>query len=168
MFKKLLYVLIIFYASLEGKTMKLTSPAFSHNGSIPSQYTCDGADISPALEWSDEPEGTKTFALIVDDPDAPAKIWVHWVVFNIPNTVRSLAEGASTSEFAQGATDFNGKRTWGGPCPPSGTHHYQFTLYALDTRLDLSTGATKEQLLKAMQGHIIEQATLVGTYQRKK
>src|SRR6266404_2280312 len=169
MFKKLLYLLIIFYASLEGKTMKFTSPAFSHNGSIPSQYTCDGANVSPALEWSNEPEGTKSFALIVDDPDAPAKVWVHWVVFNIPNTVRSLAEGASTSDFTQGATDFNGKQGYGGPCPPSGTHHYQFTLYALDTMLpDLPAGAIKEQLIKAMEGHIIGQTTLIGTYQRKK
>lgn len=148
--------------------MKLTSPAFSHNGAIPSQYTCDGAGVSPALQWSDEPEGTKSFAIIVDDPDAPTKTWVHWVVFNIPNTVRSLAEGVSTADFTSGATDFNGKQTWGGPCPPSGTHHYQFTLYALDTNLDLPAGATKEQLIKAMQGHIIEQATLVGTYQKKK
>jgi len=168
MFKKLLLITLIFSLSLKG-TMKLTSPAFSHNGSIPSQYTCDGADVSPALEWSDEPEGTKSFALIVDDPDAPAKVWVHWVVFNIPNTVRSLAEGASVADFTSGATDFNGKRTWGGPCPPSGIHHYQFTLYALDTVLnDLPAGASKEQLLKAMEGHIIEQTTLVGTYQRKK
>ena len=169
MLKKLLCLLIIFYASLEGKTMKFTSPAFSHNGSIPSQYTCDGANVSPALQWSNEPEGTKSFALIVDDPDAPAKVWVHWVVFNIPNTVRSLAEGASTANFGSGSTDFNGKRIYGGPCPPSGTHHYRFTLYALDTMLnDLPAGATKEQLIKAMEGHIIEQTTLVGSYQRKK
>ena len=149
--------------------MKLTSPTFSHNEAIPSQYTCDGADVSPALQWSDEPEGTKSFALIVDDPDAPAKVWVHWIVFNIPNTVRSLAEGVSITDFTAGSTDFNGKRAWGGPCPPSGTHRYQFTLYALDTMLtDLSVGTTKEQLRATMEGHIIEQTTLVGTYQRKK
>lgn len=166
MFRKLL-ILSLFFIPLKG-TMKLTSPAFSHNGSIPSQYTCDGANVSPSLQWSHEPEGTKTFALIVDDPDAPAKVWVHWIVFNIPNTVRSFAEGASINEFGAGATDFNGKTTYGGPCPPSGSHHYHFTLYALDTRLDLAPGATKEQLLAAMQGHIIEQTTLIGTYQKKK
>src|SRR5579872_1537522 len=102
MLKKLL-VLMLCFTCLKG-TMKLSSPAFSHNGSIPSQYTCDGANVSPSLQWSDEPAGTKTFALIVDDPDAPAKVWVHWVVFNIPNTVRSFAEGASMNEFGAGAT----------------------------------------------------------------
>lgn len=167
MLKKLVYISIIFYASLEG-TMKLTSPAFSHNGSIPSQYTCDGADISPALEWSDAPQNTNSFALIVDDPDAPTKVWTHWILFNIPNTTQALAENTSAGPFIQGATDFNGKRQWGGPCPPSGTHRYHFTLYALDRFLDLPAGATKEQVLEAMKGHILAQTTLIGTYQRKK
>lgn len=148
--------------------MKLKSPSFSHNGSIPSQYTCDGADISPALEWSDAPQNTNSFALIVEDPDAPTKVWVHWILFNIPNTTQSLAEGTSSGPFIQGATDFNGKRQWGGPCPPSGTHHYRFTLYALDNFLDLPAGSTKDQVLEAMAGHILSQTTLVGTYQRKK
>ena len=167
MLKQLLCVLIL-YTSLEGQTMKLTSPAFSHNGAIPSQYTCDGADMSPALEWSDAPQTTNSFALIVDDPDAPTKVWVHWILFNIPNTTQSLAENTQSGPFIQGATDFNGKRQWGGPCPPSGTHHYRFTLYALDNFLDVPAGATKEQLLKAMEGHILAQTTLIGTYQRKK
>ena len=167
MLKQLLCVLIL-YTSLEGQTMKLTSPAFSHNGAIPSQYTCDGADMSPALEWSDAPQTTNSFALIVDDPDAPAKTWTHWILFNIPNTTQSLAENTQSGPFIQGATDFNGKRQWGGPCPPSGTHHYRFTLYALDNFLDVPAGATKEQLLKAMEGHILAQTTLIGTYQRKK
>jgi len=162
--------------------MKLLSPAFSHNESIPTQYTCDGANISPALAWSDAPDGTQSFALIVDDIDSPNKVWVHWVVFNIPLTVDSIVENAGASgeevAFLQGSTDFNGApyfakatkglRKWGGPCPPSGTHHYHFTLYALDTMLDLPVGATKEQLLSAMHGHILEQTTLIGTYQRKK
>ena len=147
--------------------MKLTSPAFSHNETIPEQYTCDGANISPALQWSDIPEHTNSFALIVEDPDAPAKVWVHWVLFNIPPTTQSLFENTTHGPFLQGATDFNGKQGYGGPCPPSGTHHYHFTLYALDTLLDLPAGARKQELIKAMQGHILEQTTLIGTYQRK-
>ncbi len=168
MFKKLFFITMIFSISLEGKLMKLTSPAFSHNGAIPSQYTCDGANISPALKWSDAPQSTNSFTLIVDDPDAPGKVWVHWIVFNIPNTTQSLAENTASGPFIQGATDFNGKRAWGGPCPPSGTHHYRFTLYALDNFLDLPAGATKEQVIDAMEGHILGQTTLIGTYQRKK
>jgi Raf kinase inhibitor-like YbhB/YbcL family protein len=168
MLKKLLLLTLIVSLSLEGKLMKLTSPSFTHNGAIPSQYTCDGANISPALEWSDAPQSTNSFALIVDDPDAPGKVWVHWIVFNIPNTTQSLMENTQTGPFIQGTTDFNGKRAWGGPCPPSGTHHYRFTLYALDNFLDLSAGATKEQVLDAMEGHILAQTTLIGTYQRKK
>jgi Raf kinase inhibitor-like YbhB/YbcL family protein len=151
--------------------MKLISPAFSHNQAIPAQYTCDGQNISPALAWSEVPETTNSFALIVDDPDAPSKIWVHWVVFNIPSTINHLNENTSTSRaenpFLQGTNDFKTQQ-WGGPCPPSGTHHYRFTLYALDNLLDLPAGATKEQLLSAMHGHILEQTTLIGTYQRIK
>jgi Raf kinase inhibitor-like YbhB/YbcL family protein len=157
---------ILITINLEG-TMKLTSPAFSHNESIPAQYTCDGTNISPALEWSEIPTNTKSFALIVDDPDAPAKVWVHWIVYNIPATMNKLPENVHIGSFMQGATDFDGKQNYGGPCPPSGTHHYHFTLYALDTMLDLSDSVTKEKLLTAMHGHILEQTTLIGTYQRK-
>lgn len=169
--KKLFFVLLLSYSSLYA-TMKLLSPAFSHNESIPMQYTCDGANISPALAWSDAPDGTQSFALIVDDIDSPNKVWVHWIVFNIPLTVEHITENAGASgeeiAFLQGATDFNGAQKWGGPCPPSGIHHYHFTLYALDIMLDLSAGATKEELLSAMHGHILEKTTLIGTYQRKK
>ena len=148
--------------------MKLISPAFSHNEAIPAQYTCDGANISPALAWSGAPTGTNSFALIVDDPDAPAKVWVHWILFNMPDTVNALTENTDIGPFIQGATDFDGKQGYGGPCPPSGTHHYHFTLYALDTLFDLPAGTSKKELLKAMHGHILEQATLIGTYQKKK
>ena len=171
-FKRLLLITTILCTSLEG-TMKLTSPAFSHNEAIPTQYTCDGANISPALEWSDIPEHTNSFALIVDDTDAPAKVWVHWILFNIPDTTQSLFENTKASSdqgfkgqagpFMQGATDFGGRQGYGGPCPPSGTHHYHFTLYALDTLLDLPAGTNKEELIKAMHGHILEQTTLIGT-----
>jgi len=153
--------------SLEG-TMKLTSPAFNHNSPIPPQYTCDGADISPALQWTDAPSATQSFALIVDDPDAPTKVWVHWVIFNIPASINNIAENMSSSAFTQGATDFNGAQHYGGPCPPSGNHRYHFTLYALDTMLNLPARATKRQLLTAMNGHILAETTLIGTYEHKK
>lgn len=181
MFKKLL-LLSLTYCAATHATMKLISPAFSHNEAIPMQYTCDGANISPALAWSDAPDETQSFVLIVDDPDAATlrslgeigarKPWVHWILFNIPATVEYIVEnqGAAGEEvaFMQGSTDFNSMHKWGGPCPPHGTHHYHFTLYALDTMLDLPAGITKEQLLSAMHGHILAQATLIGTYQRKK
>lgn len=153
--------------NLEG-TMKLTSPAFSHNNPIPAQYTCEGADISPPLQWSNVPQNTKSFALIVDDPDAPSKVWVHWVLYNIPANIDTIAENMPASSFTQGSTDFNGAQHYGGPCPPSGNHRYHFTLYALDTMLDLPAGATKRQLLTAIKGHILAETTLIGTYQHKK
>ena len=169
MFNRLILIAILANTPL-GATMKLISPAFSHNQEIPAQYTCDGQNISPALAWSDVPETTNSFALIVDDPDAPAKVWVHWVVFNIPSTINHLNQNTSISRaevpFLQGTNDFKTQK-WGGPCPPSGTHHYRFTLYALDNLLDLPAGATKEQLLSAMHGHILEQTTLVGTYKKR-
>jgi Raf kinase inhibitor-like YbhB/YbcL family protein len=169
MLKKLLFITFISSFML-GAKMKLISPAFSENEAIPKQYTCDGTNISPALAWSEAPEGTQSFALIVEDPDSPSKTWTHWIIFNIPITVEYLIEnqGAEGQEvpFLQGLTDFNAQK-WSGPCPPQGTHHYHFTLYALDTMLDLPAGATKKELLSAMHGHILEKTTLIGTYQRK-
>lgn len=152
------------------KTMKLTSSAFSEGGMIPSQYTCDGKDISLPLSWSEVPDGTKSFALICDDPDAPMGTWVHWVIYNIPDTVRQLPEAVPTTEklndgSLQGKNDFK-RFGYGGPCPPGGTHRYFFKLYALDTRLDLKAGATKSQLLEAMKGHILAEAQLMGKYGR--
>jgi len=147
--------------------MKLISPAFSHNGAIPAKYTCDGENVSPALAWSGAPTGTNSFALIVDDPDAPAKVWVHWILFNMPDTVNALTENTDVGPFVQGKTDFDGKQGYGGPCPPSGNHHYHFKLYALDTLFDLPAGTSKEELLKAMHGHILEQTTLIGTYKKQ-
>jgi Raf kinase inhibitor-like YbhB/YbcL family protein len=146
----------------------LTSTAFSEGAPIPSDYTCDGADISPPLAWSEVPSGTQSLALIVDDPDAPRGTWVHWVLYNVPATVtelppnvpleRSLPNGAK-----QGRNDF-GKIGYGGPCPPRGTHRYYFKLYALDTQLALDAGATKQELLDAMAGHILAEGQLMGTY----
>lgn len=144
--------------------MKLSSSAFGPNESIPSQYTCDGADQSPPLTISDVPEGTVSLALIVDDPDAPRGDWVHWLVWNIDPATTDIAENSAPSGV-QGTTDFN-RTGWGGPCPPSGTHKYQFKLYALDATLDLDASARKAELESAMEGHILEQSMLVGTYQR--
>lgn len=166
MIKKLFYINLLSFLPLTA-TMKLTSPAFDHNQEIPAQYTCDGANISPALAWSGAPSNTNGFALVVDDPDAPSKVWVHWIVFNIPDTTNHLNENTITGPFLLGSTDFDGKQGYGGPCPPKGTHRYQFTLYALDTLVDLHANATKQELLEAMQGHILEKATLIGTYQKQ-
>ena len=152
------------------KKFTLISPAFAHNGMIPSKYTGDGQNISPALQWANPPHGTKSFALIVDDPDAEGKPWVHWMLFNIPASLTKLAEGIQKSDFMSGATNFyytkNGIFQYGGPFPPEGTHHYHFILYALDTKLNLSQDIEREDLENAIRGHIIGQATLIGLYKR--
>jgi Raf kinase inhibitor-like YbhB/YbcL family protein len=149
----------------------LTSPAFAHEGPIPVEYTCDGSDTSPPLKWIDAPPATSSLALIVDDPDAPVGTWVHWVVYNIPADAKGLPSGLSDDpELPDGSR--HGDNSWrrpgyGGPCPPSGTHRYFFTLYALDTVLDLDAGAGKSQLLRAIEGHILAEAQLMGTYARE-
>jgi len=150
--------------------MEIKSSAFGSGEMIPVKYTCDGADFSPPLEWTAGPAGTKSFALICDDPDAPMGTWVHWVVYDIPPTTTMLAEGITrerelTGGGTQGINDFR-KIGYGGPCPPGGTHRYFFRLYALDTLLGLKPGITKDQLLKAMKGHILAEAKLMGTYRR--
>lgn len=161
-----------------GITMKLTitSPAFSHLGSIPKRFTCDGEDISPPLAWSGLPDGTKSIALIVDDPDAPdpaapKMTWVHWVLYNMPPDVSGLAEGIGPTDLPKGtkAGLNDWKRTgYGGPCPPIGRHRYCHKLYALDVVLpDLGT-PTKAKLEKAMAGHILAQIELIATYQRSR
>lgn len=153
-------------------TLVLTSPAFQESGAIPAKYTCDGVNISPSLQWMAAPESTKSFALIVHDPDAPMGTWIHWVAWNIPASSRSLSEALSTNAtlpdgMRQGVTDF-GTTGYGGPCPPSGTHRYIFTLSALDMALSLSGRVTAQQLEGAMQGHVLAQARVMGTYRRAK
>jgi Raf kinase inhibitor-like YbhB/YbcL family protein len=153
--------------------MKLQSSAFSAGGEIPQKYTCEGGDTAPPLTWSGVPDQTKTLALIVDDPDAPdpeapKMTWVHWVLFDIPKSAGGLPEGGKP--LPDGARD--GKNDWkrtgyGGPCPPIGRHRYFFKLYALDTQLALKD-ATKSELEAAMKGHILAQAELIGTYEKKK
>ncbi len=150
---------------------QLTSTAFQQGQTIPRQYTGDGQDISPPLKWSPVPEKTKSLALICDDPDAPAKVWVHWVIYDIPPSQQDLKEHVPTSQSLadgskQGKNDF-GKIGYGGPAPPPGKpHRYYFKLYALDQPVSLQPGATKEQLLAAMQGHIVGEAQLMGIYKR--
>jgi Raf kinase inhibitor-like YbhB/YbcL family protein len=150
--------------------MKITSQAFEDEGMIPEKYTCDDINVSPPLAWSPGPEGTRTYALICDDPDAPMGTWVHWVLFNLPVNINELPEGIPPerdleSEAKQGMNDFR-KIGYGGPCPPGGTHRYFFKLYALDAEVDLESGATKSDLLRAMEGHILAESQLMGKYQR--
>jgi Raf kinase inhibitor-like YbhB/YbcL family protein len=153
-----------------GAIMKLSSLAFNDGDMIPNKYTCDGADISPPLEWGLVPEDTKSIALICDDPDAPVGTWVHWVYYDIPKEAKDLPEKVAPTEHPandgkQGINDFR-KIGYGGPCPPGGTHRYYFKLYALDTMLNIPPGVTKNQLLEAMENHILGQTQLMGKYER--
>lgn len=149
----------------------LSSSAFAAGAEIPQQYTCTGADTSPALAWSGAPAKSASFALIMDDPDAPAGTWVHWVVWNVPANAHSLPEGVAKREqlddgMRQGRNSFR-KTGYNGPCPPGGaTHRYFFRLYALDTKLDLATSANSSALEAAMKGHILGQAEYMGTFRR--
>ena len=151
----------------------LGSPGFASQGSIPAEHTCEGENTSPPLAWSDAPAGTKSFALIVDDPDAPdpaapKTTWVHWVLYNIPAATTALPAGASAANIPAGASeginDFK-RSGYGGPCPPIGRHRYFHKLYALDTTLDLKA-PSKQEVERAMKGHVLAQAELVGTYQK--
>lgn len=153
-------------------SIQLTSTAFADGQAVPAKYTCDGTDMSPPLNWTNTPADTKSFALIADDPDAPAGTWVHWVIYDLPASTISLPENVAKSQYIpgnakQGVNDFH-RLGYGGPCPPPGkAHRYFFKLYALDTAIDLKPGATKAQLLKAMEGHVLADGQLMGTYQRK-
>ena len=149
--------------SVASATLNISSTAFSAGGMIPSQYTCDGANINPPLDIGGIPENTKCLALIVDDPDAPAGTWVHWVVWNIP-----VADHLEEDEVPgkEGLNDFK-KHAYGGPCPPSGTHRYFFKVYALNDLLDLPDDTKKASLEKAMSGHVLASGELMGLYKRK-
>ena len=153
-------------------TLKVTSTAFEDGGMIPAKYTADGEDISPPLAWEGVPEEARSIALINDDPDAPMGTWVHWLVWNIPPDEAILDEDVApdpelSNGIRQGTTDF-GRIGYGGPAPPSGVHRYFFKVYVLDTMLDLPAGATKPELEKAIEGHILAQGQLVGKYTREK
>jgi len=151
--------------------IRIASSAFEDGGLIPAKYTCDGADISPPLQWDAVPEGTGSIALICDDPDAPVGTFVHWVLFNLPAETKELPENMPADKTlpngaGQGTTDF-GRVGYGGPCPPSGTHRYFFKIYALGTEIHLAAGTGKRELLKAMEGHILAQGQLIGKYKRQ-
>jgi Raf kinase inhibitor-like YbhB/YbcL family protein len=152
-------------------SFQISSGAFSNGEAIPKKFTCDGPDVSPQLSWKEAPAATQSFALITDDPDAPAGTWVHWVLYNLPANTRELPEGMEKQErlatgALQGRNDFR-RIGYGGPCPPPGKpHRYYFKLFALDTKLDLKAGATKPDLEHAMKGHILGEAELVGRYGR--
>ena len=147
-------------------TLTISSTAFRHNGMVPAKYTCDGTDVSPPLAIEGVPENATSLALIVDDPDAPAGTWVHWVVWNIDPKTKEIAEGSVPKGAQQGMNDFR-RRDYGGPCPPSGTHRYFFKLYALDTLLSLGTGAEKADLERSMHGHVLARAEIIGLYRRR-
>jgi Raf kinase inhibitor-like YbhB/YbcL family protein len=154
-------------------TFSLTSPAMKDGDRVPTRFTEDGNDASPPLEWADPPAGTQSFALICDDPDAPVGTWDHWLIWNLPATLRKLPEGVAKTETVPELGDARqGKNSWprmgyNGPAPPPGkVHHYNFVLYALDAPLDLKAGANKKALLAAMKGHVLGQGKLTGLYSR--
>ena len=175
--KRVLFLLL--YSSLWASpitnkevAMKIESPGFTNGGFLPSVYSCDGRDISPELRWSGVPSQAKSLVHLCEDPDAPGGMFVHWVVFNIPVSASGLPEGVSSQELQkigakQGRTDF-GRIGYGGPCPPSGVHRYFFKLYAITTTLSLPEGCTRKDVLKAIEGHIVANAEIMGKYQRKR
>jgi len=145
--------------------MKIASSAFENKQMIPSKYTCDGENINPPLQITEVPSNTQSLVLIVDDPDAPSGDWVHWLVWNINPETKLIAENESLQGATQGTNDFD-KQNYGGPCPPSGIHHYQFKIYGLDTTLNLPSSSRKKDLEKAMANHILDKDMLIGLYQR--
>lgn len=153
-------------------SFRIFSPAFEEGNPIPREYTCDGSDNSPELLWDEVPANAKSFVLMVNDPDAPAGDWVHWIIYNIPAEKRGLQQNiAGEKRFPDGT--LQGRNSWhqvkyGGPCPPGGTHRYFFKLYALDTMLNLEPGVERQEILHHMQGHILAEAQLMGTYTRNK
>ncbi len=171
--KKTIVLLSLFIFSLSIFSLELKTPAFKNGGKIPFVFTCDGKDISPMLIIKGVPKGTKSLVLIMDDPDAPMGTWVHWVIYNIPPTLGKLKRNfpkkpSLPNGIKQGRNSW-GKIGYGGPCPPkiTGSHRYFFKLYAIDKKLNLPPGATKKEVLKAIEGHIISQATLMGRYKRR-
>lgn len=147
-------------------TMTISSPAFKHGEAIPARYTCNEVNINPPLVFGNIPATARKLALIMDDPDAPAGTWVHWVVWNIPAQTREIPENSLPPGSVQGSNDWK-RNSYGGPCPPSGTHRYYFRLYALDTSLQLTSTTTKTGLERAMEGHIVARGELMGTYRKR-
>ncbi len=149
-----------------GMSLKLSSPSFQDNAVLPAKFTCEGADVNPGLRIGGVPSGSKSLVLIMDDPDAPAKVWEHWTVINIPPETVSISENSVPAGAVQLTNDFR-RVEWGGPCPPPGkVHRYQFKLYALDNLLNLGSSSRKSDVENAMKGHVLGEAVLVGTYKR--
>ncbi|MBL7525122.1 YbhB/YbcL family Raf kinase inhibitor-like protein [Legionella bononiensis] len=144
----------------------LESSAFTPNSMIPNEYTCSGVDTSPPLSWQNIPPNTQSLALVISDPDAPGGEWIHWIIFNIPPTVTKLDAASPLPDGASNGTNSWGTTNYKGPCPPIGAHRYVFTLYALDNLLNLENGASKDDVLNAMTGHVIGNAELIGLYQK--
>ena len=176
----LFVLLILIYGFVERGSLQegdtkmaivVTSSAFKEGGMIPPKYTCDGDNISPPLQWQQVPQGVKSFALISDDPDAPVGIWVHWVMWNIPAEANGLPEnvpaGKDLPNGSKQGVNSSRKQGYSGPCPPSGTHRYYFKVYAIDTMLNLPADSTKQDLLDAMEGHILAEGSLMGKYRRQ-
>ena len=147
--------------------MKITSSSFENNASIPTLYTCEGKSINPPLSFSEIPASAQSLVLIIDDPDAPSGTWVHWTLWNIDPKTTGIAENSVPSNAVQGVTS-SGKKSYGAPCPPSGTHHYHFKLYALDAKLDLPDSSDVKKLEAAMKNHIIDSSDLIGLYSKNK
>ena len=164
------FLVLLLFGS-EAMAFRIQSPAFEDKGDLPAKYTCDGENISPPLAWTEAPQGTKSFALITDDPDSSSGTWVHWVLYDLPVETTQLQEGIQSTEILadgskHGITDFR-KADYGGPCPPPGNaHRYIFKLYALDQMLGLPPKASKAELLVAMNGHVLAHAEVVGNYKR--
>jgi Raf kinase inhibitor-like YbhB/YbcL family protein len=165
--KKLTILLAAFFllASCNPSAMKLTSTAFENGGSLPAAYTCDGNNVNPPLQFTELPSETQSLALIMDDPDAPSGTWNHWLVWNINPNNQQIAENSLINEATEGTNDF-GNTGYGGACPPTGTHRNFFRLYALDTKLTLTMDAKRDELDRAMEGHVLAEAELMATYQR--
>lgn len=161
-----LFLLGITHYKVQAASLTLQSPAFKPNTMIPQQYTCQGTDMSPPLEWTNIPANTQSLALIVQDPDAPGKEWVHWVLLNIPPTLDKLDEATTLPEGASILNNSWGTSNYKGPCPPLGAHRYVFTLYALDKILDVKSNADVDSILFAMTGHLLEKSELIGIYQK--
>jgi len=168
----LLILSILLFSANQHKGLKMVvkSPAFENGGFIPSKYTCDGSDISIPLVFEEVPKSTKSLAIIMDDPDAPMGVFVHWVIYNIPSSIGGLPEGIPNEPILeygikQGVNDF-GKIGYSGPCPPSGSHRYFIKVYAIDIPLEIKSGITKAQLLGLMSGHVVDEAVLMGVYER--
>jgi hypothetical protein len=163
-------VFLFSYAMGQGVTkaeqLKISSPAFENNGEIPGKYTCDGVNVNPPLKIENVPSEIKSLGLVFDDIDAPRGTYVHWILWNIGPSVKEIKENSVPEGAVQGMNDFK-KRHYGGPCPPGRAHKYVFRIYALDTLLNLSQNSTKKDLEKAMEGHIISRAQLMGVYKRK-